>query len=131
MTNDLTKPLSRRQERAIVSLLAEPTIAAAAHDAGVSERAIYKWLRQDNFQSCLRKERRYALDMATARLQQLSCRAVETLSVVMDSAEASATGRVSAARIALDIAYRAVELEDMEDRVTALEDLYEEHRATS
>ena len=64
---------------------------------------------------------RHAVTQATARLQHVAVRAVDTLDTVMDDAKATASSRVSAARTALDLAYRAVELEDVEERVTALE----------
>jgi hypothetical protein len=47
--------------------------------------------------------------------------AVETLEAIMQDSEAPASARVSAAKAVLEMAIKAVELEDLEARITALE----------
>ncbi len=74
-SNDLTI----RQDKAIAALLTCRTIAEAAKLAQVGERSIYRWLKQDTFQSHLRRARRQALSQALGRLQQVADRAVDTL----------------------------------------------------
>jgi len=54
-------------------------------------------------------------------VQQATGTAVQTLAAVMEDAEASASARVSAAKTILETAMKAVELEDLEARITALE----------
>ncbi len=61
------------------------------------------------------------MTQAIARLQQVSSAAVCTLETVMtDDTERGAT-RVAAARVVLELALRAVELEDLEQRIAMLE----------
>ena len=43
----LSSSLEPRQERAIIALLNEPTIAKAADAAGVGERTLHRWLEHD------------------------------------------------------------------------------------
>ncbi len=48
--------LTPDQERAVTALLTEATVAKAAVAAGVSERSIYRWLREDEaFQRAYRE----------------------------------------------------------------------------
>jgi hypothetical protein len=57
----------------------------------------------------------------SARLQQVSLEAVETLRDVQIKGESEAA-RVSAARAVLEYAHRAIELENLEARLPALEE---------
>ena len=115
--NDLTI----RQDKAIAALLTCRTIAEAAKLAEVGERSIYRWLKQDTFQSHLRRARRQALSQALGRLQQVADRAVDTLDTILDDKKATTAGRVSAVRAALHYACHGIEIDDFEERLTAVE----------
>jgi len=71
--------LNRKQEAVIAALLTEPTHAAAAATAGVSEATLHRWLLLPEFQAAYRKARRAAVESAIGRLQQRAGKAVETL----------------------------------------------------
>ncbi len=116
-SNDLTI----RQDKAIAALLTCRTIAEAAKLAEVGERSIYRWLKQDTFQSHLRRARRQALSQALGRLQQVAHRAVDTLDTILDDKKATTAGRVSAVRAALRYACHGIEIDDFEERLTAVE----------
>jgi len=113
--------LKRKQETAIAALLTEPTIGSAAARVGVGEVTLWRWLRRADFQDQYRQARREVVSQAIAALQQASWEAVGTLRQVMADSEAPATSRVSAAKAVLELALRAVELEDLQERVRALE----------
>ena len=115
--NDLTI----RQDKAIAALLTCRTIAEAAKLAEVGERSIYRWLKQDTFQSHLRRARRQALSQALGRLQQVADRAVDTLDTILDDKKATTAGRVSAVRAALRYACHGIEIDDFEERLTTVE----------
>ena len=121
--------LSRKQEQAIAALLSEPTICAAAKHIGVNEATLYRWLQHEEFQTSYRQARRESVTQAIAGLQQACGEAVQTLREIMTDSEAPASSRVTAARAVLDTALRAVELEDIEERVAALEDAVDTRRA--
>ena len=110
------------QERAIIALLSEPTLKAAATSAGISETTLWRWLRDPTFKDSYRKARSDALAQATARLQTLAAEAVETLVEVHRNQQIGAHIRVSAARTLLELAYKVHEMEDLEARIEALEE---------
>ena len=119
--------LTPQQQKACLALLTEPTIAAAAAKAGVGERTLYRWLARDDFVEAYREARRKALGQAVARLQQLSSGAVAVLAQVAADKTAPASARVAAASKILDTAIKAVELEDLEQRIAALEAHHANH----
>jgi len=114
---------TRQKERAICGLLQQPTVTRAAEYAGVSEGTLYRWLREDpTLQTAYAESRRECVRQATAQLQRACSTAVKTLEEVMGDQEATSSSRVSAARSVLELAFKAVELEDLEARVTTLEE---------
>jgi hypothetical protein len=64
---------------------------------------------------------------AIVQVQSATGEAVEILRSVMQDTDASANARVSAAKAILETAVKAVELEDLEARIAALE-AAQEHR---
>ena len=111
----------RKQEAAIVGLLTMPTIEEAAKHAGISGPTLWRWLQDPSFQGQYRKARRDAFGQATARLQQASSAAVDTLKEIAEDGKAPPSARVMAARAILEMAQRGIELEDLAERVDALE----------
>ena len=120
MSHD-SEDLTIRQEKAIAALLSCRTVAEAAKLAQVGERSIYRWLKQDTFQSHLRRARRQALSQALGRLQQVADRAVDTLDTILDDKKATTASRVSAVRAALRYACHGIEIDDFEERLAAVE----------
>ena len=112
---------SRKKDAAIVALVTEPTIADAAKKAGISHATLHRWLQIKDFKDAYREAKREAVSAAIARLQRTATEAVDALRDVMNDAESPASARVSAARSILEIAIKAVELEDFERRLEALE----------
>jgi phenylpyruvate tautomerase PptA (4-oxalocrotonate tautomerase family) len=113
--------LTARQHKAIAALLTEPTITAAATKVGIGERTLHTWLGEGPFVDAYRGARREAVTQAVARLQQVSTAAVAVLVQVMADKKTAPGTRVSAAKTVLDMAIRAVELEDISARLEALE----------
>ncbi len=108
-----------RQDRAIVAILAEPSIEAAAKAAEVSDVTIWRWMKQPGFKSRLRDARRALVEGAIGRLQQSATEAVETLRRNLSCGTPSV--EVRAATAILDQAVKAVELFDLAERVEQLE----------
>jgi hypothetical protein len=67
------------------------------------------------------------MHQAAALLQGAAREAVETLRAILSKAESEAA-RVSAARTILDMALKAADLEDVQQRLDALEQAVEERR---
>src|SRR5438128_1047665 len=117
--------LSRKQEQAVAALIAQPTIGAAASAIGVSEVTLWRWLQIPEFAELYRRARWQTVGQALGAVQSASCEAVETLRTIMTDASAPVPSRVAAARVVLETAFRAVELEDLGERIARLEALAE------
>ena len=113
--------LSRKHEQTIAALLTCDSITAAAADCGVAEATVHRWLKDVVFQTAYREARRAVVQHAIAQVQRATEEAVKTLRSVMQDAEAPASARVSAAKAIFETAVKAVELEDLEARIAALE----------
>jgi len=118
---------TRRHEAALVALLSEPTMEAAAKKAGISISTLSRWMELAEFQEKYRQPRRDSVTTATTALQRHAAGAVATLAQVMGDPTAPSAVRVSAARIVLELAYRAVEIEDIQERLSRLEQSQAEH----
>jgi hypothetical protein len=112
--------LSRKQEPCIGALLARPTLGDAAQVTGIAESTLRRWLKQEAFQTAYGAARHDAVSQAIARLQQVTTTAVDTLEGVMKDSAAKEAAKVAAAKTVLELAIRAVELEDLEERLHAL-----------
>ncbi len=112
----------QKQEQAVAALISSSSIAEAAQVAGIGERTLYTWLSDKAFAEQYRTARREVVGQALAQLQRVSSLAVTTLSEIMADKEAPAGSRVNASKAVLDLALKAVELEDILDRLENLEE---------
>jgi hypothetical protein len=113
--------LSRPQEKAIVALLNEPSVAAAARAADVGLRTLHNWMRQREFIRAYRDARREAFAHAISMTQRYTPMAVNTLAKVMTDPAAPFTAKVQAAAALLRFGRESIELDDLVDRVEQLE----------
>ena len=111
----------RKKDEAIVALLSQRTTDDAARVAGISPSTLMRWLKEPAFQRAYREARRSAFSQSIARLQQASSTAVTALLKVMVDPATPASARVRAADIVLNHASHAIELEEIEARLTELE----------
>ncbi len=112
---------SRKREIFIAYLLTEPNIREAAKKAGIGENTGWRWLQDPEFQKEYKEARREAVSQAIAQLQQATTQAVDTLKEVMADTEATPASRVTAAKTTLEMSLKAVEIEDLAQRIEALE----------
>ena len=113
--------LTPRQGQAVEAMLREPTVARAAAAAGVNERTLRRWLAEPGFRAALLAARREAFGQAIGLTQRYAPVAVATLVKVMNDAGAAASARVTAAGVLLRLGREGIELDDLADRVAALE----------
>jgi len=113
--------LGRKQEEAIAALLTHRNIEEAAGAAGIGARTLIRWLKIPEFQAAYRQARRDAFGQAVARLQQATSAAATTLLKTMIEPATPASVRVRAAEAIFHHAAKAIEIEDIESRVAALE----------
>lgn len=116
-----TDTLTPKQHKAIAALLGEPTIKAAAEKLGIGERTLHTWLGEPAFEAAYRAARRDAVRQAVAQLQRSAGSAAATLASIAENKAERGHVRVQAARAVLELAIRAVELEDLDARLRALE----------
>jgi len=120
MTRTATK-FGRKMEEAIAALLTQRNIEEAAKAAGISTRTLLRWMKGPEFQKAYREARRNAYSQAVAKLQQGSNAAATTLLKIMLDPNMPASVRVRAAEAVMSHSSKAIEIEDVEARVTELE----------
>jgi transposase-like protein len=112
---------SARQERALMALVSQATLSAAARASGVGERTLRRWLHEDRaFQTAYRKLRSEAMRQAYARLQSACGEAVQTLRELL-TLKKRPDVQARAALGILSAATRIEELENLTARIDALE----------
>jgi hypothetical protein len=116
-----TDKLTRKQEDAIVALVANRSIEDAARACDTPPRTLYRWLKEPDFERGYRTARRQSFGQSIARLQQGSTAAATTLLKVMVDPATPASTRVRAAEAVLNHAAKAIEIEDIEARLSELE----------
>jgi transposase-like protein len=111
----------RKKEEAVAALLIHRSIEEAAKSIGIGTQTLLRWLKIPEFDAAYRQARRAAFSQSTARLQQATGAAVSTLLKIMVDQNSPPSVRVRAADSVLDHASKAIEIEDVEVRVAALE----------
>ena len=89
--------------------------------AGVGARTLYRWLKEPEFDAAYREAKRAAFSQSIARLHQMSGAAASTLGKVMVDPNTPPATRVRAADSILNHTAKAIEIEDIEARVSELE----------
>ena len=113
--------LTPKQEEAILALLTSQGVDNAARAVGIGPRTLYRWMNEPLFDKAYRKARRDAFGQGTARLQQASGAAVSSILKIMLDQHAPASTKLRAADMVLTRGAKAIEIEDIEARVAALE----------
>jgi hypothetical protein len=111
--------LTRKREQAIAALLSQPTHAEAAKSIGVAEATLQRWLRLPGFQAEYRLARRQVVEGAIGRLQAAACDAVEALRRNLTAGRPA--DQIRSALGIIDLAVRAIELTDTQERLDAIE----------
>ena len=113
--------LGRKQEQTIAALLTQRNLDEAAKAAGISMRTLMRWLKLPEFHAAYREARRTAYSQAVAKLQQGATAAATTLLKVMLDQTTPASVKVRAAECVMNHSSKAIEIEDVEFRVSELE----------
>jgi len=115
-----SKKMERKKEKVIACLIAQPSITLAAQEAGISQSTMYRWLNDEEFQMAYRKAKKEIVGHALTQVQKAVTKAVDTLLDVMGNGVVE-SAKVSAAKTILELAIKAVEIEELEERLTILE----------
>jgi len=122
--------LTPKQEQAILALVTNQGVDNAARAVGIAPRTLYRWMNEPLFDKAYRKARRDAFGQGTARLQQASGAAVSSILKIMVDPHAPASTKLRAADMVLTHGAKAIEIEDVEARVSELERVNEEAKKT-
>ena len=112
---------TRKMDEAVAALLTQRNLDEAARVAGVGVTTLLRWQKLPEFQKAYREARRNAHLQSTARLQQATSAAVTTLLKAMVDVDTPSATKVRAADIVLSYSAKAIEIEDLEARITELE----------
>jgi len=113
--------MNRLREQAIAALLETSTLAAAAQRVGVDESTLRSWQKDAEFAESYRQARRDIVSRATDGLAGSFTKAVENLTDIMESSKNDAA-RIAAAKTVINLTLRAIELDDVEERLERLEE---------
>jgi len=108
-------------EDAVAALLTQRNTDEAARSVGISPATLMRWQKLPEFVTAYREARRLAFRQAIARLQQGTSAAATTLLKTMIDPATPASVKVRAAEAIFNHAAKAIEIEDIEARVAALE----------
>ena len=107
------------------ALLDGASVQGAADAAGVNRKTITRWLQDATFWKLYQVNSRTTIELAARRLTGKLDGAVELLGQIMNDASAPAGVRLRAAQLALDGALKLLEVADIQERLTALEERLE------
>ena len=113
--------LGRKQEEAIAGLLTQRNLEEAARVARIGVRTLIRWMKDPEFQTAYREARREAFGQSIARLQQGTSAAATTLLKLLIEPNTPASVRARVADSIFNHAARAIEIEDIEERLSNLE----------
>ncbi len=109
------------QVKAVLALLHEPMITRAATTVGVHERTLRRWLAEPAFKHAYHAAKREAFSHAIGLTQRYAPVAVTTLVKVMTDPKTTPGVKVSAATGLLKFGREGIELDELAERLEALE----------
>jgi hypothetical protein len=118
----------RKKAAAIVALVNEPTIDAAARVIGVSGKTLRRWLQIPEFQEEYQKALREVHRQCMARIQQNSPAAVTVMLRMMADPAVPPAIRLKAAYGIYDRSADGSELQEIRERILALELAYKKKK---
>jgi hypothetical protein len=118
----------RKMEAAVAALLTHRNTEEVAKSIGVGYKTLLRWQQIPDFQAALRRAQQDAFRNTTARLQQAAPAAASVLLKVMMDPATPASVRVRAAEGVLNHTEKALELQDVEARLSQLERAADENK---
>ena len=114
-----TAELTARQLKAIPHIVSSPTYTEGCEKAKINKTTLYKWLKEPEFKAELDRQRDEIAAEAFGVLSQGLTKAVETLVALLDHKDDRL--RRLAAKDIIDFIIRHKENEDLDERLTAIE----------
>jgi transposase-like protein len=117
-----------RKKNEAIAALSQRNVEDAARAVGVDAKTLLRWMKEPEFDAEYRSARRAAFGQSVARLQQASGAAVSTLLKIMVDTSTPASTRARCADSVLSQTAKAIELDDIESRLSELERASEESK---
>lgn len=108
--------------KTVSAVLEAETLQGAAKALSVNYSTLWRRMQTPEFRRAYLEARRQIVTQSVARLQGATGEAVEALRTVLADPNEGGNVKVQAARAVLSHALQAVELEDLEQRVSELEE---------
>ena len=118
--------LNAKQVKFMKALLTSDTITEAYKQAGIAEHTAYKYLADEEFSKEYTEQKRASLRHVSTRLNEIALRSIAILDEIANDQEQTGASRIRAVEVALNYAYKGMELEDFNNRLTAIENMLEE-----
>ncbi len=113
--------ITGKKKKALEALMICSTRKAAAERAGIDEKTLRAYLRNDEFAAAYNEAFSNIVEEATRQAQQSLSPALDTLREICGDKDAGHAARISAARSLLEYALKLGEQKDLADRVAELE----------
>ena len=117
--NERVAKITPAQERAISALLSCRTLEDAASAAGVGTATLRRWRDLPAFDAAYKTARLALLESATNALRGATSDAVDALRRALTCGKPAA--EIRAAEVILTNAYKSAEIEELSERIAALE----------
>jgi len=111
----------RKKEEAIAALLLQRNVEEEARSNGVNPNTLLRWLKIPDFRDEYRRARREVVSQSVARLQQATGFATTAILKLMSDQNVSPAVRLRAAELVHSLSNKGIEMEDVLERVEALE----------
>ena len=113
--------VKRKLEDAVAAMLTQSNVEETARSTGISLATLMRWQKLPEFQLLFREGRRTVYAQAVARLQQGTSAAAATLLKTMIDPATPASVKIRVAEAIFNHAAKAIEIDDIEARLAALE----------
>ena len=113
------KQISPLQLKAIPFILSSDSIDAAAKESKIGRATINRWLKQPYFKSMIEEKRQELFEAGLSRLKAATDKASQVMIKLLDSKDET-TQRL-AAKDVLNFALKALETQDLEERIERIE----------
>lgn len=110
-----------KKEAAVAALLIERNTEEAARSIGIGPATLRRWQKEPEFEAALRKAQVQSYKQSIGRMHQACSAAVTTLLKVMVDAATPASTKVRAAESVLNHTAKAIEIDDIQARLSELE----------
>lgn len=123
--------LNAKQVKFMKALLMSDTITEAYKQAGIAEHTAYKYLADDEFSKEYAEQKRESLRHVSTRLNEIALRSIAILDEIANDQEQTGASRIRAVEVALNYAYKGMEIEDQNNRLTEIENILKESKEGS